>query len=109
MAPLTDLLSCSIIEKDSNGDILWTWSYPRVAESQKAVVARKCNLELEHNSSQVFVFSRHKHSWFYIHCSEVFDSDKLPKVSCIFFKIEITVYLMNCNLTGKAICINFIC
>ncbi|XP_034177230.1 DENN domain-containing protein 10 [Osmia lignaria lignaria] len=80
MAPLTDLLSCSIIEKDSNGDILWTWSYPRVAESQKAVVARKCNLELEHNSSQVFVFSRHKHSWFYIHCSEVFDSDKLPKV-----------------------------
>ncbi|XP_003706599.1 DENN domain-containing protein 10 [Megachile rotundata] len=80
MAPLTDLLSCSIIEKDSNGDILWTWSYPRVAESQKVVVARKCNLELEHNSPQVFVFARHKHSWFYIHCSEVFDSDKLPKV-----------------------------
>ncbi|XP_053971052.1 DENN domain-containing protein 10-like isoform X2 [Hylaeus anthracinus] len=80
MAPLTDLLSCSIIEKDSNGDVLWTWSYPTISESQKAVVARKCNLELEHNSPQVFVFSRQKHDWFYIHCSEVFDSDKLPKV-----------------------------
>ncbi|KZC04816.1 PREDICTED: protein FAM45A-like [Dufourea novaeangliae] len=80
MAPLTDLLSCSIIEKDSNGDVLWTWSYPVILESQKAVVGRKCNLESEHNSSQVFIFSRHKHHWFYIHCSEVFDSDKLPKV-----------------------------
>ncbi|XP_050574871.1 DENN domain-containing protein 10-like isoform X1 [Bombus affinis] len=81
MAPLTDLLSCSIIEKDSNSDILWTWSYPIVSESQKTVVARKCNLEVEHNSPQVFVFSRHKYDWFYIHCSEVFDSDKLPKLS----------------------------
>ncbi|XP_076622843.1 DENN domain-containing protein 10 [Colletes latitarsis] len=80
MAPLTDLLSCSIIEKDSNGDVLWTWSYPIISELQKAVVMKKCNLESEHNSPQVFVFSRQKHDWFYIHCSEVFDSDKLPKV-----------------------------
>ncbi|XP_033340777.2 DENN domain-containing protein 10 [Megalopta genalis] len=80
MAPLTDLLSCSIIEKDSNGDVLWTWSYPFISELQKAVVYRKCNLESECNSSQVFVFSRHKHDWFYIHSTEVFDSDKLPKV-----------------------------
>ncbi|XP_078041416.1 DENN domain-containing protein 10 isoform X2 [Augochlora pura] len=79
MAPLTDLLSCSIIEKDSNGDVLWTWSYPFISELQKAVVYRKCNLESECNSLQVFVFSRHKHDWFYIHSTEVFDSDKLPK------------------------------
>lgn len=80
MAPLTDLLSCSIIEKDCNGDILWTWSYPAILEPQKKVVSRKCNLELEHNTPQVFVCARHKSDWFYIHCSEVFDSDKLPKV-----------------------------
>ncbi|XP_014483040.1 PREDICTED: protein FAM45A-like [Dinoponera quadriceps] len=80
MAPLTDLLSCSIIEKDCNGDVLWTWSYPAVTESQKTVVTRKCNLKLEHNSPHVFVCARHGHDWFYIHCSEVFDSDKLPKV-----------------------------
>ncbi|EFN66542.1 Protein FAM45B [Camponotus floridanus] len=80
MAPLTDLLSCSIIEKDCNGDILWTWSYPAVTESQKTVVTRKCNMKLEHSSPHVFVCARHGHDWFYIHCSEVFDSDKLPKV-----------------------------
>lgn len=80
MAPLTDLLSCSVIEKDCNGDVLWTWSYPAVTESQKAVVTRKCNLKLEHTSPHVFVCARHGHDWFYIHCSEVFDSDKLPKV-----------------------------
>lgn len=100
MAPLTDLLSCSIIEKDSNGDILWTWSYPIVSESQKAVVGRKCNLEVEHNSPQVFVFSRHKYDWFYIHCSEVFDSDKLPKVSYMLFlkgNITIVIYEYNKN------------
>lgn len=80
MAPLIDLLSCSIIEKDCNGDVLWTWSYPSISESQKSVVTRKCNLESEHNSLHVFVCSRHGSDWFYIHCSEVFDSDKLPKV-----------------------------
>ncbi|CAL1685610.1 unnamed protein product [Lasius platythorax] len=80
MAPLTDLLSCSIIEKDCNGDILWTWSYPAVTESQKTVVTRKCNMKLEHSSPHVFVCARHGLDWFYIHCSEVFDSDKLPKV-----------------------------
>ncbi|EZA58508.1 hypothetical protein DMN91_000250 [Ooceraea biroi] len=80
MAPLTDLLSCSIIEKDCNGDVLWTWSYPTVTKSQRDVVIRKCNLKLEHNSPHVFVCARHGHDWFYIHCSEVFDSDKLLKV-----------------------------
>ncbi|KAL6430300.1 hypothetical protein ACFW04_007783 [Cataglyphis niger] len=69
-----------ILEKDCNGDILWTWSYPTVTESQKTVVTRKCNMKLEHSSPHVFVCARHGHDWFYIHCSEVFDSDKLPKV-----------------------------
>ncbi|KAL6263311.1 hypothetical protein P5V15_006109 [Pogonomyrmex californicus] len=80
MAPLTDLISCSVIEKDCNGDVLWTWSYPSVTESQKIAVTRKCNLKLEHSSPHTFVCARHGHDWFYIHCSEVFDSDKLPKV-----------------------------
>ncbi|KAL2718918.1 DENN domain-containing protein 10-like [Vespula squamosa] len=77
MAPLTDLLSC---KKDHNGDILWTWSYPTVSESQKTIVKRKCNLGLEHNSPQTFICARHGQTWFYLHCSEVFDSDRLPKV-----------------------------
>ncbi|XP_066589849.1 putative DENN domain-containing protein 10 B [Prorops nasuta] len=80
MAPLTDLISCSIIEKDCNGDTLWTWSYPAISESQKTAVNRKCNLDLEYNIPQVFISARLHPTWFYIHCSEVFDSDKLPRV-----------------------------
>jgi hypothetical protein len=67
--------------------VLWTWSYPTITKSQRIVVIRKCNLKLEHNS-HIFVCARYGHDWFYIHCSEVFDSDKLPKVSIneiIFF------------------------
>lgn len=84
-----------ILEKDSNGDILWTWSYPAVTESQKTVVTRKCNMKLEHSSPHVFVCARHGLDWFYIHCSEVFDSDKLPKVNIY---IRVSIFLIKTSI-----------
>ncbi|XP_034952294.1 putative DENN domain-containing protein 10 B [Chelonus insularis] len=80
MAPLTDLISCNIIEKDCNGDVLWAWIYPTVSEAQKSLITRKCGLSSENNNSQPFTFSRFNNEWFYINCCEVFDTDKLPRV-----------------------------
>lgn len=100
---------------------MWTWSYPAVTESQKTVVTRKCNMKLEHSAPHVFVCARHGHDWFYIHCSEVFDSDKLPKVG-IYIKVSIFfikrsilsysqefLYLVFKIISGKTVCIDSFC
>ncbi|KAF7994770.1 hypothetical protein HCN44_004242 [Aphidius gifuensis] len=80
MAPLKDLISCSIIEKDCNGDVLWTWTFPSVSELQKSIVTRKCNFQTTNTGTQSFLCARHMDNWFYINSNEVFESDKLPRV-----------------------------
>ncbi|OXU23464.1 hypothetical protein TSAR_013312 [Trichomalopsis sarcophagae] len=80
MAPLTNLILCSIIEKDCNGDTLWTWNYPMMIESEKAIIMKKYNSQSEHNNVLSFVFSRHGQYWFYICNSEAGDSEKLQRV-----------------------------
>ncbi|XP_011307542.1 protein FAM45A [Fopius arisanus] len=109
MAPLTDLISCSIIEKDCNGDALWAWTYPSVSKAQKSVVTRKCNLQSESTSAQSFVCARYSDNWFYIHSSEVFDTDKLPRVKqfalVIFTKdFNPQKYEVLCRVLSKMYC-----
>ncbi|PNF20230.1 putative protein FAM45B [Cryptotermes secundus] len=80
MSALVDLIACNIIERDSNGDVLWTWSYPSVTEQQKCLVLRKCCLDGDHVIVQPFIYGRSGKTWYYISCTEVFDSDNLPRV-----------------------------
>lgn len=68
-------------EKDCNGVNLFTWGYPAVTESQKTIVTRKYNLQSEKSNGLSFVFSRHQNEWFYIYCSDILESNTLPKVS----------------------------
>lgn len=70
-----------ISERDSNGDVLWTWAYPSVTEQQKSLVLRKCCLDGDHVTVQPFVYGRIGKAWYYINCTEVFDSDNLPRAS----------------------------
>ncbi|XP_063233135.1 putative DENN domain-containing protein 10 B [Bacillus rossius redtenbacheri] len=77
MAALTDLISCNIIERDTNGDVLWTWTYPSVTPVQRSLILRKCGLD---SAPQPFVYGRFSKAWYYISCTEVFDSDNLPRV-----------------------------
>lgn len=80
MANIVELLACNIIERDSNGDVLWTWTYPSVTELQRSLILRKCGLDNDHLTVQPFVYGRYGKMWYYINCTEVFDSDNLPKV-----------------------------
>ncbi|KAK7792192.1 hypothetical protein R5R35_005146 [Gryllus longicercus] len=80
MANSVELLSCNIIERDSNGDVLWTWTYPSVTDQQQSLILRKCGLDGDHTTLQPFVYGRFGKIWYYINCTEVFDSDNLPKV-----------------------------
>nr|CAD7267751.1 unnamed protein product [Timema shepardi] len=68
-------------ERDTNGDVLWTWTYPSVSTIQQSFVLRKCGLEGEHSSVQPFVYGQLGKTWYYINCTEVFDSDNLPRVA----------------------------
>ncbi|XP_015518994.2 putative DENN domain-containing protein 10 B [Neodiprion lecontei] len=110
MAPAMELLSCGIIEKDCNGDVLWTWNYPDVTESQKVLVLRKSSLQSEHNDILPFVYARHSHnSWFYIQCTEVSDSDNLPRVkqfALVLFATDFNPpkYEALCRVLSKMYC-----
>nr|CAD7202538.1 unnamed protein product [Timema douglasi] len=77
--PCAGLICCT--ERDTNGDVLWTWTYPSVSTIQQSLVLRKCGLEGEHSSVQPFVYGQLGKTWYYINCTEVFDSDNLPRVA----------------------------
>ncbi|CAG7829547.1 unnamed protein product [Allacma fusca] len=80
----THLISCHIIEKDCNGDILWVWSYPKFDPVDREVFMRKCKFFYEYgNRQKLFRFFRYNGQWVYIHSSEVFSSDGLPKVKLV--------------------------
>ncbi|XP_049863152.1 putative DENN domain-containing protein 10 B isoform X1 [Schistocerca gregaria] len=81
MTGIVDLLACNIIERDSNGDVLWTWTYPSLTDAhQQQLMIRKCGLDGDHVSPQPFVFGRYGKNWYYINCTEVFESDNLPRL-----------------------------
>ncbi|KAJ8674757.1 hypothetical protein QAD02_010543 [Eretmocerus hayati] len=75
-----DLILCSIIESDSNGDTIWVWNYPMVEESLKKFVLHKYKFQTEHNNIQPFVFSKFEKVWFYIYNSDSINSEKMKMV-----------------------------
>ncbi|XP_064630603.1 DENN domain-containing protein 10-like [Lineus longissimus] len=79
MALMPDLLSAGLIEKDSHGDITWTWAYPSVTPFLRDFYIRKSNL----NSESVpvpFTYGQFQRIWYYISTTDVADTDNLPKV-----------------------------
>ncbi|GAB6025400.1 Protein fam45a [Chamberlinius hualienensis] len=82
MDAVSDLLSAGLIEKDSNGDVLWTWSYPTVRNDVRNLILKKCGLQIDSNfGKQVnFVYGHYQRFWYYLHTTEVFEADNLPKV-----------------------------
>ncbi|KAG8266825.1 Protein fam45a [Homalodisca vitripennis] len=69
-------ISHFITEKDCNNDILWAWTYPSIRDVQKTLILRKCSFDLAHP----FLYGRYRNEWFYISCTEVFESDCLRGV-----------------------------
>jgi hypothetical protein len=64
-------------EKDVNGDILCTWTYPSNTILQREMMMRKCRLEgLDSN----FLFGQFRRLWYYILFTDSPDTTKLPKV-----------------------------
>lgn len=72
--------STGLIERDINGDVLWTWSYPSISDVDREFFTQKSRLGTPENLVP-FLFSQRDRSWYYILSSEVEDTDHLPKVT----------------------------
>lgn len=66
MTSHTKLSAAAVIERDSNGDILWSWIYPEVSEELRDVILSKTLLEDKDLDSPQQIFGRYKNTWFYI-------------------------------------------
>ncbi|XP_048584913.1 DENN domain-containing protein 10 isoform X3 [Nematostella vectensis] len=86
MAGLGDLASLSVIdflvEKDSNGDVLWTWCFPAVTPAFRQIVMRKCCLNSEKGQELVsFCYGQLQRKWYYLYTTDVKNSSVMPKVT----------------------------
>ncbi|XP_033757595.1 DENN domain-containing protein 10-like [Pecten maximus] len=72
--------SAGLIERDTNGDVLWTWSYPSVSTTDRKFFMEKCQLQTG-NIVVPFLYSQWKGDWYYMRSEAVTDSSNLPKVT----------------------------
>ncbi|XP_002718784.1 DENN domain-containing protein 10 isoform X2 [Oryctolagus cuniculus] len=82
------MLGVGLIEKDTNGEVLWVWCYPRTTAALRSLLLRKCCLTRENALLHPFVFGQYRRTWFYIMTVEVPDSSVLNKVT--HFSIVLT-------------------
>ncbi|KAH3787602.1 DENN domain-containing protein 10-like [Dreissena polymorpha] len=88
MAGLGDLVCCGIIEKDTNGDVLWTWSYPSVTEAHRELFMKKCCLAWKAEDFILFLYSQVERNWYYIFTHKLPENNNLPKVEAFSLVIE---------------------
>ena len=71
-----------IVEKDRNGDTLWTWTYPSIDEGLRELLLRKCCLAEKEDSELVpFSFGHFGRMWYYVLTVAAGESEHLPQVS----------------------------
>src|SRR5690606_29163496 len=57
--------SLCIIEQDTNGDILETWSYPIIDKRIEQLLISKCPLKNERYQQIPFFYSKFENLWYY--------------------------------------------
>lgn len=76
---MSGLLAVGLVEKDSHGDVLWTWVYPSLSADLRQTVVHNCCLSWDSTSSIVpFVYTQSCKQWLYLRTEA---TDKLPKVT----------------------------
>lgn len=68
--------SLSLIEKDTNGDVLVTWAYPAIDDEVEQTLKSRSNLSQETIPLQ-FTYSKFKNFWIYIY-SQAVEKDPPP-------------------------------
>jgi len=73
---MQDIDAVCVFEKDTNGNVLLTWSYPLVDDELEPVLLARSNL-MEHVVPLPFSYSKYKNQWIYMHTQEL-EKDSKP-------------------------------
>jgi len=93
-----NLCLVAIIEKDTNSDVIVSWSYPILeAGTDKILIAKSCLQE--DNVSTSFLFSKYKENWIYIYTFVGSNFAFLPKVTA--YSIVLMAKVFNPERYGK--------
>ena len=69
------------LEKDRNGDVLWTWTYPSVEKEFKKLLVKKCPFNTGELDGGKSCFGHFRRNWYHFVTCEVLDTnDALPWV-----------------------------
>ncbi|XP_065071950.1 DENN domain-containing protein 10-like isoform X1 [Rhopilema esculentum] len=71
-----------ILEKDNNGDLLWTWTYPSIEKELKELLMKKCPLACGIDGTP-FVYGQFNKSWYHFITVKISENSKLPMVTAI--------------------------
>jgi len=91
------LLFCSLFERDTNNDVLGTWSYPAIESSLLPIVIVRSGLA-EEKPPAVFSFSKFKNTWLYVY-TILSPGVALPRVKA--FSLCIGAEAFNPELYGE--------
>ena len=67
-------------ERDSNSDVLWTWSYPSISQADRELIQSKGCLDSDNSPIIPFVYWQTNRQWYYICTQEVSEPANLAKV-----------------------------
>ena len=70
---------CTTLERDTNNDILWVWSYPTIEESFRELVMGRCALDNDDDCIE-YCYCHYQQTWCYLSNFKCDDNPKLPKV-----------------------------
>jgi len=103
-----DLVATGIVEKDTNHDVLWVWSYPHVSAEWQRLILRKCTVDSAHGKVLPFSYGQFQKHWFYLSTTDVFESDllKIRQFVLVLFATDFNPekYEVLCRLLSKAYC-----
>ncbi|XP_076467298.1 DENN domain-containing protein 10-like [Babylonia areolata] len=86
MAAFMELIGAGLIEKDTNGDVIWAWSYPSVTAEQREFLLLKSGLGSENAIPVNYLYCQWRQVWYYILRTDVSggsESGHLSKVTDI--------------------------
>eukprot|EP01088_Endostelium_zonatum_P019591 TRINITY_DN6845_c0_g1_i1.p1 TRINITY_DN6845_c0_g1~~TRINITY_DN6845_c0_g1_i1.p1 ORF type:complete len:365 (-),score=67.62 TRINITY_DN6845_c0_g1_i1:19-1113(-) len=102
MAQENGIVGLSLVEKDKNGDVLVTWSFPALDPEVKQVALSCANLSGNDNNSDQevvvplqFLWTKYKTSWIHVFTNQNDHANKenpLPRVVSISFILVSTVF-----------------
>ena len=82
------LLSVSIAERDTNGDIMVVWSYPSTDQDLDTSLVKRSGVLLDKPEQQGDVWYRRQNSWIYTHMMAAGNKESLPQTVALSVALQ---------------------